>query len=98
MKAILPGKALVDSLKTAQARALHKAMADAREALDEAYEKYQSALGVAIDDPDAGSEVAVRQEGRAYAAALSRYSEVTMAWLTYVDTHLRSKKAERAGG
>ena len=86
----------MDSLKTGQARALHKAMLDTRKALDEAHEKYQSILAVAMDDPDAG--VAVRQEGRAYAAALTRYSEATMAWLTYVDTQLRPKKAGGAGG
>ena len=63
----------------------------------EAHEKYQSALAMAMDDPDAGteSELAVREEGRAYAAALTRYSEATMAWLTYADTRLRPK---RAGG
>lgn len=88
----------MDRLKTAQADALRKAMVDARKALDETYEKYQRSLAVAMDYPDAQSEVALRREGRAYAAALTRYSEATMAWLRHVDTHLRSKKGESAGG
>ena len=88
----------MDRLKTVQAHALRKAMLEARKALDEAYEKYQRILAVVMDaDVGAEGELAMRQEGRAYAAALTRYSKATMTWLTYVDTQLRPKKADSAG-
>ena len=86
----------MDRLDTGQARVLHKAMLDARKALDEAYEKYQSALVVAMNTNPADATT-LRQEGRTYAAALTRYTEATMAWLGFVETHFHPKKAESAG-
>ena len=44
----------MDRLKTAQAHALNKAMVDARKTLDEAHEKYQSVLAVAMDADGSG--------------------------------------------
>ena len=88
----------MDRLKTAQARALHTPMVDARKALDEAHEKYQRTLALAMDgDVGAEGEHLVRQEVRTLAAALMRYSNAEMAWLTYVDRQFRPKKADSAG-
>ena len=73
-------------------------MRQARNVLDEAHEKYQHTLagGMEITDPNEDEMLAVRQAGRAYALALTQYSNATMAWLTYVDTHLHPKKAGEA--
>ena len=80
-------------LRTTEAQALQKAVLKARQALDDAHEKYH-ALAVRLNVRDASEEEirAIRREGRAYAHALTQYSNATMAWLTYVDTHLRPEK------
>jgi hypothetical protein len=69
-------------------------MLDARELFDAADERYQRALAAAMN-PDAGMDglQAVRREGRAYAHALTEYSNAAMTWLTYVDARPQSKKA-----
>lgn len=74
-------------------------MLEARKALEDAYEKYQHALRAGMDAAEAGEEemLAIRREGRAYAQALSQYTNSTMAWLTYMDTHLRPKRAGGTG-
>lgn len=85
-------------LHTERANALYKAKVDAHKALDEAYEKYHHALAVALEITNASEEemLALRREGLAYAHALTRYTDAAMAWLTYVDTHLRPKRADSA--
>ena len=83
----------VDHLLTEQANVLRKAMLEARKALDEASEKYEHTLAAGIR-PDASDQemLTTRRVGRAYAEALTQYSNATMPWLTYVDAHLRPKK------
>lgn len=79
----------MDSLKTAHAHALQKTMLEAQDALQEAHKQYQSAFDLAMDtrgNPD--TAVAFRREGRAYAQALSAYTNATMAWLSFVDRRL----------
>jgi hypothetical protein len=89
----------VDHLRTAQAIVLHKAAVEARKALQEAFEKYESAYKIAIDTEPIGNDgiSALRHKGRAYANALNRYSEAAMAWLVYVETHLLPKNADAKG-
>lgn len=84
----------MEHLRTARAHALHKAMIEARELLDKVHERYQRTLAAAMNtDASAEGLLAVRREGRAYAQALTEYSNAAMTWLTYVDTGLHSKKA-----
>lgn len=85
---------MVEHLRTAHAHALHKAMLEARELLDVVHDKYQRTLAATMGT-DAGAEEfqAVRREGRAYAQALTQYSNAAMTWLTYVDTGRQSKNA-----
>ena len=82
----------LEYLRTAEGDALWKALVATREALDEAHERYQRALAAAMEaDAGVNGERAVRSEGRAYAAALTKHSNAAMAWLSYVDTHLHPK-------
>lgn len=73
-----------------------KAMLEARELLSQVHERYQQTLAGGMNTNASAEELqAVRREGRAYAQALTAYSNAAMAWLTYVDTGLRSKKASQ---
>jgi hypothetical protein len=68
-------------------------MLQAREEFDKAYEKYQRVLAVAMAaDAGVASDHALRWEGRAYATALRRYSDATMAWLICVENSLSSPR------
>jgi hypothetical protein len=76
-------------LRTDRAHTLGKAMLEASHALKVAHEKYQHSLAIVMDtEVNADAMLALRNEGRAYAAAITGYSEATMAWLVFVDTHL----------
>jgi len=64
-------------------------MLEASQALKVAHEKYQHSLAIVMDtEVNADGMLALRNEGRAYAAAITQYSEATMAWLVFVETHL----------
>ena len=77
-------------LRTDRAHTLGKAMLEASQALKVAHEKYQHSLAIVMDtEVNADGMLALRNEGRAYAAAITQYSEATMAWLVFVDTHLQ---------
>jgi len=80
----------MDSLRAPKALALQNAMLEARTALDEATKKYNNAFAIATDT-GAGADgmFALKHESAAYAQALNRHVEASMAWLAYVDTHLR---------
>jgi hypothetical protein len=79
-----------DHLRTDRAGVLGKAMVEARQALNVAHEKYQHSLAIVMDaGVNKDGMLALRNEGRAYAAAITQYSEATMAWLVFVDTHLQ---------
>ena len=78
------------NLRTPQAQALRKAMADAREALEKALTSYEHTLGFVLDKDASGDRLfALQCAGRAYAEALVLHSQATMAWLVYMDTQLR---------
>jgi hypothetical protein len=77
-------------LHTDRADVLGKAMLEARQALNVAHEKYQYSLAIVLDtEVNADGMLALQNEGRAYAAAITDYSKATMAWLVFVDTHLQ---------
>ena len=81
-----------EHLRTDQANTLGTAMLEARQVLNVAHEKYQHSLAIVMDtEVNADGMLALRNEGRAYAAAITHYSEATMAWLVFVDTHLDPK-------
>jgi len=83
----------MDRLRTRQAQALYKAMADARQALHKAHESYQAAFAIAADtnaNPD--SAHLLRRAGADYGQAISQYSHATMAWLAFVDRELHPRK------
>ncbi|HEY7389193.1 MAG TPA: hypothetical protein VH640_11835 [Bryobacteraceae bacterium] len=87
----------MEHLRTARAQALLKAMLEARELLDKEHERYQQTLAAAMNaDARAGDLQAARHAGRAYAQALTAYSNAAMTWLTYVDTGLQSVQANHA--
>jgi hypothetical protein len=78
-----------EDLRTGRANTLGTAMLEARQVLNVAHEKYQHSLAIVMDtEVNADGMLALRNEGRAYAAAITQYSEATMAWLVFVDTHL----------
>ena len=88
---------MVEHLCTARAQALRNAMLEARALLDKVHDKYQRTLDVAMSPGgSAGMLETVRREGRAYAQALTQYSNAAMSWLTYVDTGLHSKRVNHA--
>jgi len=65
-------------------------MLEASQALKVAHEKYQHSLAIVMDtEVNADGMLALRNEGRAYAASITQYSEAAMAWLVFVDTHLQ---------
>ena len=87
----------MEDLRTPRAQALLKAMLEARELLNKVHERYQQTLAGGMNTNASAEELqAVRSEGRAYAQALTAYANAAMAWLTYVDTGLRSRKANHA--
>ncbi|HEY7413742.1 MAG TPA: hypothetical protein VH593_01005 [Ktedonobacteraceae bacterium] len=78
-------------LRTDRAHTLGKAMLEASQALKVAHEKYQHSLAIVMDtEVNADGMLALRNEGRAYAAAIMDYSRAAMAWLVFVDTHLHA--------
>ena len=81
---------MTEDLRTGRANTLGTAMLEARLALNVAHEKYQHSLAIVMDTAEnADGMQALRNEGRAYAAAITQYSDATMAWLVFVDTHLQ---------
>jgi hypothetical protein len=82
--------ACVNHLVTPQAQILRAEMGNAQAAFRKAQEDYLNALAIAMDtEVHADDAVALRNEGRAYAEALTRYSDATMAWLVFVETNTR---------
>jgi len=85
---------MTEDLRTDRANTLGTAMLEARQALNVAHEKYQHSLAIVMDTAEnADGMQALRNEGRAYAAAVTHYSDATMAWLVFVDTYLHPGKA-----
>jgi hypothetical protein len=70
------------------AEALRQAASDGFAALQVAHLRYEHALqNVAEGDaPGAEAMVTIRQQGREYAEAVTRYSNAAMAWLAFMET------------
>jgi hypothetical protein len=71
-----------------EAEALRQAASASFAALQIAHLRYEHALeGVAGEGaPSAEEMVAIRQQGREYAEAVTRYSNAAMAWLAFMGT------------
>jgi len=70
-------------------------MRDAQKAMQEASSAYTAALELSVDtERNADGAHGLRQQGRAYAQAVMRFSNAAMAWLRYADTHLKSDKGQ----
>jgi hypothetical protein len=71
-----------------EADALRRAASAGLAALQLAHLKYEHALdGVAPEGaPGAEAMVTIRQQGREYAEAVTRYSTAAMAWLAFMGT------------
>jgi len=68
--------------------ALRQAASDGFAALQIAHLRYEHALEVVAEEGAPGGEamVAIRQQGREYAEAVTRYSNAAMAWLAFMKT------------
>ena len=87
----------MDLLRTADAQALQKAMLEAHDVLQEAHAQYQSAFELAMDtSQNSDGAMAFRRAGRAYAQALTHYTNASMAWLSFVDAQLQPKARGKA--
>jgi hypothetical protein len=71
-----------------EAEALRQAASDGFALLQIAHLRYEHALQTVaeVDAPDAEAMVAIRQQGREYAEAVTRYSNAAMAWLAFMET------------
>jgi len=70
------------------AQALRQAASDGFAALQIAHLRYEHALQTVEEEGAPGREalVAVREKGREYAEAVTRYSNAAMAWLAFMET------------
>jgi hypothetical protein len=76
-----------------EATVLRQAMFDAFEHLQAAHASYKNALAIAVDtDLSSDGMLAIRQQGRAYAGAVRKYSDAVMAWLIVVETHSKNAR------
>ena len=66
-----------------------QAASDSFAALQIAHLRYEEALGTVAHAGGATAEAAatIRQQGREYAEAVSRYSNAAMAWLAFMGTN-----------
>jgi hypothetical protein len=82
-----PEKRQSDSYRT-EAQALRQAASDGFAALQIAHLRYEHALqiGAGEDAPGGEAMVDIRQQGREYAEAVTRYSNAAMAWLAFMET------------
>jgi hypothetical protein len=85
---MLPEKRQSDSDRP-EAQALRQAASDGFATLQIAHLRYEHALqiGAEEDAPNGEAMVAIRQQGREYAEAVTRYSNAAMAWLAFMKTH-----------
>jgi hypothetical protein len=74
--------------RRSEADALRQAASAGFAALQIAHLSYEHALEALAKEGVPGSEamVAIRQQGRAYAEAVTRYSTAAMAWLAFMET------------
>ena len=70
-----------------EADALRQAASDGFAALQIAHLRYEHALQIiAEQDAPAEAMVAIRQQGREFAEAVTRYSNAAMTWLAFMET------------
>ena len=71
-----------------KAQTLRQAASDGFAALQIAHLRYEHALQTVAEEGAPGREalVAVREKGREYAEAVTRYSNAAMAWLAFMKT------------
>lgn len=70
-----------------EAQALRQAASDGFAALQIAHLRYEHALQVVAEGAPGGEAmVTIRQQGREYAEAVTRYSNAAMAWLAFMET------------
>jgi len=68
-------------------------MTEAHRVLQQADVDYQCALAIGMDTlANADGAPSLRRKGRAYANAVTEYSNAAMAWLIYVDSQLHHQK------
>jgi len=84
---MLPEKRQSDSYRS-EAEALRQAASDGFAALQTAHLRYEHALQNVAEEGAPGREamVTVRQQGRLYAEAVTRYSNAAMSWLAFMET------------
>jgi hypothetical protein len=75
-------------LDRSEAETLRQAASDGFAALQIAHLRYEQALQTVAEEGAPGGEamVAIRQQGREYAEAVTRYSNAAMAWLAFMET------------
>jgi hypothetical protein len=71
-----------------EAQALRQTASAGFAALQIAHLRYEHALQIDAEQgaPSAEAMVAIRQKGREYAEAVTRYSNAAMAWLAFMET------------
>ena len=84
----MPAEKHQSDLNASKAEALRRAASDDFVALQMAHLRYERALDNIADAgvPTGEAMVAVRQRGREYAEAVTRYSHAAMAWLAFMET------------
>jgi hypothetical protein len=84
---MLPEKRQSD-LGRPEAEALRQAASDGFAALQIAHLRYEHALQIVVEEgaPGAKTIAVIRQQGREYAEAVTRYSNAAMAWLAFMET------------
>jgi hypothetical protein len=84
---MLPEKLQSDSYRT-KAETLRQAASDGFAALQIAHLRYERALQTVAEEgaPSGEAMVDIRQQGREYAEAVTRYSNAAMAWLAFMET------------
>ena len=84
----MPQEKRQSDLHSTDAGALRQAACDSFAALQIAHLRYEHVLESVADagDPTAEAMIAIRQQGREYAEAVTRYSNAAMAWLAFMQT------------
>ena len=77
-----------------QAEPLRQALLDAQAALQLAQLKHEHAMEIAADVLLSDDGIAsIRHAGAEYAAAVTRYTNAAMAWLSFADTYAKEAKS-----
>jgi hypothetical protein len=84
----MPPEKRQSDLHPVDAGALRQDASDSFAALQMAHLRYEHALESVADagDPTAEAMVNIRQQGREYAEAVTRYSTAAMTWLAFMET------------